>query len=301
MASKGVRPVLSADLRKKETKLRRILEGYGRVMVAYSGGTDSTLLLFEALSTLGADHVVAVTATSEIYSSHETKRARALCKRFKVEHLLLEMASLRNRTFCANDSERCYHCKKGLLIQLIGLAKKRGIEAVLEASQVDDRSDFRPGAKAVTEYKVKSPLQEAGLNKDEVRRLSRIHGLPTADLPAAACLASRIPYGTRITKELLARIDQGEDGVRALGFRRFRLRHHGTMARLEFDPQEMERAFRFRKALVERIEALGWIYVALDLRGYRQGSLNETVRKRSTRAGRASTRNSTRKGGRIPG
>ena len=121
--------------------------------------------------------------------------------------------------------------------------------------------------------------------------------MPTADLPAAACLASRIPYGTRITKELLVRIDRGEDAVRALGFRRFRLRHHGTMARLEFDPHEMERAFRFRKALVERIEALGWIYVALDLRGYRQGSLNETVKKRSSRAGRASTR----KGGRIPG
>jgi uncharacterized protein len=198
-----------------------------------------------------------------------------------VEHRLLRSGALRSRAFCANDAERCYHCKRGLLEKLAALARRMGVETILEASQVDDRADFRPGARAVAEYGVKSPLQEAGLNKADVRRLSRHHGLPTADLPAAACLASRVPYGTRITQKLLDRIGRGEEAVRALGFRQFRLRHHGDTARLEFEPKEMERAFRFRKALAERIEALGWTYAALDLRGYRQGSLNEPVRRRS--------------------
>ncbi|MHC4946565.1 MAG: ATP-dependent sacrificial sulfur transferase LarE [Planctomycetota bacterium] len=271
---------VSETLKRKERKLRRILERFGRVLVAYSGGTDSTLLLFEAARSLGPENVLAVTAVSEVYTPEEKDRAASLCKKLKVKHRLLSTDPLKSDAFCRNDAERCYHCKKRLLDRLSALARRMKFPAILEASQIDDEGDYRPGAKAVQEYGVASPLQEAGMNKDDVRRLSRHHKLPTADLPAAACLASRVPYGTAITRPLLKRLGAAESAIRGLGFRQFRLRHHGDVARLEFEPSEMERAFRFRRALSKRVEDQGWIYVTLDLAGYSQGSLNRPLGKK---------------------
>lgn len=268
----------SPALLKKERVLLDLLKRHDRVLVAYSGGTDSTLLLREAVAALGPERVVAVTAVSEVFPSFERERAAAICRRLKVEHRLLPSAPLSKKAFCRNDQERCYHCKRNFFSRLRRLSRDLDIGALLEASQVDDRSDYRPGAKAVAAYGVLSPLQEAGLNKAEVRRLSRYHGLPTADLPAAACLASRVPYGTAITKELLGRIGKAEEVVRRLGFHQFRLRHHGNLARLEFDPSEMDKAYRYRRSLVDRVKAYGWNYVSLDLTGYRQGSLNEPLK-----------------------
>ncbi len=276
-------------MKKKTPKLSRLhgkLGKYGRVVVAYSGGVDSTFLLNEAVASLGRDNVVAATAVSETYTREERKRARAICRSLGVRHELVETSEICDPAFRRNNPDRCYHCKKELFHRLTRLARGLKIDAVLEASHAGDRGDYRPGARAKREFKIKSPLLETGFTKDDIRRVSRRRGLATADLPAAACLASRIPYGTSVTNDLLDRIADGERAIRRLGFREFRLRHHGPVARLEFAPSEMERAFRFRRSLSKRIAAAGWSYIALDLLGYRTGSLNETLDNKTLRRGR---------------
>ncbi len=252
-----------------------MLSRYNRVLVAFSGGTDSTLLLFEAARMLGAGNVLAATAVSELFPPRETQRARGLCKRFRVEQRLFDAGLLQSGEVSKNGPDRCYFCKKKVFMLFKRAARDAGADAVLDGSQTDDRADTRPGARAAAELGILSPLDEAGFDKNDVRVVSRFHGLPTADLPAAACLASRVPYGTALTKELLGRIDGAEEAVRKLGFRCFRVRVCGENARLEFDRMEMERAFRFRRSLVKRVEAFGWISVSLDLKGYRTGSMNE--------------------------
>jgi uncharacterized protein len=282
MVSKKLsKPRLSSALAGRERKLNALLEGYGQVMVAYSGGVDSTLLLHEAASALGPGNVVAVTARSELFFLEEQQRAKELCKRFGVQHHMLDTTPLKDAAIKRNDPERCYHCKRRLLEVCASLAAKLKIQTLIEASQVDDLGDYRPGARAVAEFGVKSPLKEAGLNKADVRALSRHHRLPTAELPAAACLASRVPYGTELDRKLLGRIARAEAAIRKLGFRQFRLRHHGDVARLEFEKEELEKAFRYRRSLADRVCAQGWTYVALDLTGYRQGSLNKVIGHRS--------------------
>lgn len=264
--STGKRPSLHAKLR-----------SYGQVLVAFSGGVDSTYLLYEAVEALGPKNVAAATAVSETYTPEEKERAVKLCRSLGVRHRIVKTKELANPRFARNDPDRCYYCKKELISLLTGIARGLGIDTVVEASHTGDSDDFRPGARAVAESDVRSPLVEAGYTKADIRRHSHRAGLPTADLPAAACLASRIPYGTPVTAAVLKRLARGEAAVRNLGFRQFRLRHHGDVARLEFDPAEMERAFRFRRSLHRRITAEGWSYVALDLTGYRTGSLNETL------------------------
>jgi len=261
----------------KRTDLHDRLRSLGRLLVAFSGGVDSTFLLAEAAEALGTDNVVAATAFSATYPDADRERAAALCRELGVRQEVIETDELDDPDYRRNAPDRCYHCKKELFGRLCALARELGLDAVVEASQADDQDDYRPGIRARDEFKVRSPLLEAGFTKDEIRHYSRLDGLSTADMPSAACLASRIPYGTPVTQELIERVAQGEKALRELGFNQFRLRHHDVVARLEFAPEELPRAFELRQTIHEKISGLGWNYVALDLRGYRTGSLNETL------------------------
>jgi pyridinium-3,5-biscarboxylic acid mononucleotide sulfurtransferase len=267
------------------TKLEALKARLGeldRVAVAFSGGVDSTFLLSVAREVLGRDRILAVTAESEIHSAAETGDARKLARRIGVRHLTVESGDMRDPSFLANPPDRCYRCKKRVFRALKAVAAERGIGTVVDGTNADDASDYRPGRRALRELGIVSPLQEAGLTKREIRKLSRERGLPTWNRPALACLATRIPYGTRITPPVLKRIDASETALRAMGFVQVRVRDHGDLARIEIAAAEMDAVRKpglFSK-IVKRFKAAGYRYVTLDLEGYRTGSLNETLRKR---------------------
>jgi uncharacterized protein len=269
----------------KYTKLKADLEKMKKVLVAFSGGVDSTLLVKVASEVLGKN-ILAVIASSETYPGKETVNARRLARRLEVRHKVISTHEIENPEFLRNPPERCYHCKKELFGRLISIARKEGISFVLDGSNYDDLQDFRPGAKAAKELGIRSPLREAGLSKAEIRVLSRYLKLPTWNKPSLACLASRFPYHTRIEGKILRRIGEAEDFLRQAGFLQVRVRHHGPVARIEVGPGEFSRFLR--KGLAERISArlkeLGYNYVSLDLDGYRTGSMNETLKKKSTPA-----------------
>ena len=248
-------------------------------LVAFSGGVDSTFLLSVAKDALGAK-LLAVTVSFPAVPRSEVEAAKGLARKLKVKHLVVRADGVAAmKRFRSNPPDRCYHCKKAILSKLVAIAKKRGFPCILEASNRDDMKDYRPGHKAVKELGARSPLVEAGLSKADIRALSKERGLVTWDKPSAACLASRIPYGETITRAKLASIEEGEAFLVSLGFGACRLRHHGTLARIEVPESEMTKLLKggLRHKIVEKLKALGFRYVTFDLEGYRSGSMNEAL------------------------
>jgi uncharacterized protein len=261
----------------KLDKLKNALLEMKRVVIAYSGGVDSTFLLFVARQTLGRENVLAVIAESPTYPGEEVKAAIKTADALAADLCLIRTEEFSDENFLCNSKERCYYCKKELFEKLKALANERGFEHVLDGSNYDDLTDYRPGSRAKAEFGVRSPLQEVGLTKEDIRLLSKEAGLPTWAKPAMACLASRIPYGRRIDEAVLKMVSEGEKYLRSIGFTQLRVRHHDTIARIEVDkellPQVM--AQNVMDGIVKKFEELGYLYVTLDLKGYRPGSLND--------------------------
>jgi len=268
---------MDATLKAKRDRLVGLLRETGGCVIGFSGGVDSTFLFAVAAEALGG-RVLAVTATSETYPLRELREARELAAGIGGRHRVIVSEELDIPGFSENPADRCYHCKKELFSKLRAIADEEGLSHVLDGSNVDDLGDYRPGRNATRELSVRSPLIEAGLSKDDIRELSRAMGLATWNKPAFACLSSRFPYGVRITREKLARVDRAEEALRGLGFRVVRVRHHGEVARLELGPGEFLQAVNgLRDEIVRLVKEAGYAYVALDLQGYRTGAMNETL------------------------
>lgn len=252
----------------------------GKVAVAYSGGVDSTFLLRWARDTLGLENVLAVTALSPLYPERERRGAEALASEMGVKHLLIESNELEIEGFVENPVDRCYLCKRELFEKVKRRAREEGILHVVEGSTLDDEADHRPGKRAIRELDVRSPLLEASFTKAEVREVSRSLGLKTWDKPSFACLASRFPYGKRITEEGLKRVGEAEDFLIGLGFKQVRVRDYGDLARIEVYRGEIGRLLKetVRDRVVDHLKSLGYRYVTLDLQGFRSGSMNEVLR-----------------------
>ncbi|MBP1660937.1 MAG: PP-loop domain protein, partial [Candidatus Aminicenantes bacterium] len=262
--------------RSKTDKLMALLRSRPKALVAFSGGVDSTLLLKLCRDALGPGNVTAVTGVSQTYTPEEKRTARRAARELGVRHVLLETDELACSDFASNPPDRCYHCKRELFGKIAVMARDLGLDAFYDASNVDDLADYRPGRRATEELGVVSPLVQAGFTKKDVRALSKKLGLPTWDKPANPCLASRVPYGTPITVETLARIRAGEKFLRGLGFPVVRLRHHGELARIEVPAADRGRLLRPATAqkVAKKLKSIGYLWTAVDIEGYSMGSLN---------------------------
>lgn len=247
-------------------------------LVAYSGGVDSTFLLKVASGVLPKDKILAVTANSPTYPPAELAFARKIAKLLGVRHKVIATSEFKNKEFIKNPVNRCYFCKKELFAELKNIASHEKLNFVLDASNVSDKLDLRPGNKAKRELNVRSPLVEAGFTKEEIRKVSKKLGLSTWDKASLACLASRIPYGTRITKEALQKVNRGENILREMGFRQVRLRHYNGLCRIEVAKNQVNELLTKRNQVVDKLKKLGYNYITVDLEGYRTGSLNEVIK-----------------------
>lgn len=259
---------------RKLRKLQKILKKYKSVLVAYSGGVDSTLLLKVALDTLNKQNVFACIAKSETYPSTEVRFAIKMAKCLGASFSVIKTNELRNENFTKNPFNRCYYCKEELFLKLKEIAKARKLRYVVDGANYDDRLDFRPGSIAGKKLGIKSPLKEAKLTKEDIRKISKGLKLSTWDKPSFACLSSRLPYGQRIEIKVLKMIDESEKYLKQIGFKQVRVRHHGGIARIEVPAEEVKKAVRFRKKIADKLKKIGYTYVTLDLEGYRTGSMN---------------------------
>ena len=272
----SVEVIVRMDLDEKLKRLESIFREMDRVIVAYSGGVDSTLVMKLAHDLLEGG-VIAVTAVSPSLPAQELAEAQAIAREMGVRHELIESHETEDARYLANASNRCYFCKSEVYDELLGFAQRMGFGYIVDGTNADDAGDHRPGRRAAQERGVRSPLQEAGMTKDEVRELARRYGLPNWDKPAAACLSSRIPYGNVITVEALSQVEQAELALRRMGLRQLRVRHHDQVARIEVDLEDFEKILAQREEIVGALKAAGYTYITLDLAGFRSGSMNEAI------------------------
>jgi uncharacterized protein len=267
-------------VKEKYERLKEIFQAMGKVLVAFSGGVDSTLLLKVAQDAIGNENVLAVTALSPLYPERELSGVKKLIQTLGARHRLIESNELEIPGFSKNPPNRCYYCKSKLFEELLCIAKEEAIPFIVEGSTLDDDQDHRPGRMAVQELGIRSPLKEAKFTKAEVRESSKSLGLPTWDKPSFACLASRFPYGEDITEEGLRMVDEAEDFLFGLGFKQVRVRHYGNLARIEILKEEMVRLMdgSLREKVVGHLKEIGYRYITLDLQGFRSGSMNEVLR-----------------------
>jgi pyridinium-3,5-biscarboxylic acid mononucleotide sulfurtransferase len=259
----------------KLRKLKTILKKTGSVIVSFSGGTDSTFLIKCAVDTLGKENVLAVNAVSPLYPAEEKREAEKISSSLGVKHIKIKTGICKNPDFMRNNPDRCFTCKKKLFAELEEIRKNYNLKTIIDGTNKDDEKYYRPGEKAKKYYSVLSPLQKAGLTKKEIRRLSSFFNLPTFEKPADSCLATRIPYGEKITVQKLKRIEKGEKKLKEMGFKIIRLREYNAAARIEIEQKEMKKALEYRKKISEELRKLGYTYITLDLEGYRSGSMDE--------------------------
>jgi len=273
---------MAGDLKRKYEMLKRILKELGSVVVAYSGGVDSTFLLKVSVDTLGTKNVLACISAGVVEPKHVLKRAKKIAKDFGVRLQTLDTDELADPNFVANKADRCFHCKSHLCQEILDIAGKKGLKHVVFGTNLDDLGDFRPGNRAMKKFGIRSPLAEAGLTKKDIRTLSKKLSLETADVPASPCLASRLAYGLEISKNRIRQIEQAEDFLQTLGLVEFRVRHHDTIARIEIHPADFKKITPEpnRSKIIKKLKSLGFKYITIDLQGFRSGSMNEPLTKK---------------------